>query len=518
MISVRRKRESPRVVKRTSPPPSHEGEAPRSGLRRSHEPLLLIGLAMLGAGAVLLATREGVGISPDSSVYLSVAENVSKGEGVTVPFRLYPLANGGIGTPPPGDVEPEPSTLTHYQPLLPVVLSQAGPRTVNAASLGLIVFLVGWAVFSFTGLLWKAVAAAVLVGGSVHLLTVSATVLSEPLFAALVVASLALLTQHLRKPSFFLLLCSSSAIALAILTRYAGVALVLTGLVLLRHRVRDAVVLVVVSCVPPGVWLLFNGASTNRTIAFHWRLGAPKEALRTAGAWVLPTDAPGGLLLVGGLAVTTAVVVVLARARLRELSLVMVVFLGAYAFVLTATALFVDATTWFDQRLLMPVFIALVVAMVCLTQAKVLFAVLTVLTVGRAGLWLAGDHPGVLGYAGAWQSSPIMEVVRTLPEHLVVYSNAPDAIWAVTGRAVSTVPEKTNFSTARANARFPEHLTEMARALRQRDGVLVYIRLPHRQYVPSESELRDRLQLRLLRNEPDGAVYSVPRGVDAWSR
>lgn len=470
---------------------------------------MLAAVALAAGAAVLVATRDGVGISPDSSVYLAVADNIRQGQGVTVPYRYYPLGSGGIGTPPPGRVDPPPSRLTHYQPLLPAALSRVSARVVNSVSVALTVLLVGWAVRSFTGSLTMAVMAALLVGASVEVLTLSARVASEPLFLALAMAGLVLLSRYLERPTGIILAASAFAMGLAILDRYAGVAVLMTGVVLLAKRTLHAVALALLALTPAVAWLVHNGGSTNRALAFHPRLGYVAQTLDTVGSWILPAGLPRGVVWGGALLLGAGLLVFFTRRRITGLAGVMLVFVAAYGTMLVATALFVDASTQFDGRLLAPVFVTLVTAVVCLTRRKAAVVTLTVLAVGRGVLWLAGDHPGVLEYAGPWRSSPIMNVVRQLPAGTVVYSDAPDAIWAVAGRAVSTVPEQVNFVTDRRNPRFEAQMDEMVETLRARQGVLVHVRRSGREFVPSERDLVDR-GLQVLREEPDGVVFTAP--------
>lgn len=474
--------------------------------------VVLLALALAAGAAVFAATRRGVGVTPDSSVYLSVAENLRRDQGVTVPFRYYPLGDAGIGTPPPGRVEPLPSRLTHYQPLLPWVLSAVGPRTVNAVSTALTVFVVGVAVYSFTASLAAGMTASVLVGASAEVLSLSARVLSEPLFIMLTMVALSWLARHLERPKMALLIASSSAMALALLDRYAGAAAVVTGIILLRKRPRQALVLAAVGGLPAVAWLLYNGGSTNRALGFHLRPGTPKQVLSTASSWVLPADLPAPLQWALGLTLLAALSLFFARTRLSGLPLVTLVFAAVYAVVVMLTALFLDASTIFDSRLLSPVFVSLVVAVACVMRARAVLVAMAVMTFAGGSLWLAREHPDVLEYAGPWQESPVLSAARRLPANQVIYSNAPDALWAVNGRSVSTVPEKVNFVTDRANARFARQMDEMVDTLESRQGVVVYVRRSGREFAASEEDLQHR-GLRLVVAERDGAIYE-PRAPD----
>ena len=53
-------------------------------------------LAMVGVGTMLAATRFGIGVTPDSTVYLEAARNLSNGDGLlalTGTTELTPLTH-----------------------------------------------------------------------------------------------------------------------------------------------------------------------------------------------------------------------------------------------------------------------------------------------------------------------------------------------------------------------------------------------------------------------------------------
>ncbi|MGH7808617.1 MAG: hypothetical protein ACRENT_11050, partial [Thermodesulfobacteriota bacterium] len=68
--------------------------------------LAILVLAVIGMGSVLLATSVGIGVSPDSIVYVDSARHLAAGEGYVT------RAICGIKTP-----------VTKWPPLFPVLLS-----------------------------------------------------------------------------------------------------------------------------------------------------------------------------------------------------------------------------------------------------------------------------------------------------------------------------------------------------------------------------------------------------------
>ena len=70
--------------------------------------MILIVLTMVAIAAILLITRWGVGLSPDSLVYVGAARSFAAGDGLMVPF---------------GGVSGQASPMTHHAPMYSVLLS-----------------------------------------------------------------------------------------------------------------------------------------------------------------------------------------------------------------------------------------------------------------------------------------------------------------------------------------------------------------------------------------------------------
>src|SRR5947199_2924884 len=97
--------------------------------------VVIVFLGVAGALIILLMTPHGVGITPDSTVYLDAAASLSRGAGLNV------WSNAGELTP-----------LTHYPPLyssLLALLGKAGAtlevsaRLLNAILFAITILLVG---------------------------------------------------------------------------------------------------------------------------------------------------------------------------------------------------------------------------------------------------------------------------------------------------------------------------------------------------------------------------------------
>ena len=86
-------------------------------LSKSNTLPAVLALAMFGVWAILLATRPGIGVTPDSTVYIDAARNLAAGHGLTA------FAADGQSRP-----------LTHYPPLYPSMLAflATGGRPIEA--------------------------------------------------------------------------------------------------------------------------------------------------------------------------------------------------------------------------------------------------------------------------------------------------------------------------------------------------------------------------------------------------
>ncbi len=250
-------------------------------------------LAVLGGvGAVLILLRVapyGPALGTDAVGYIAVARNLIDGNGLVTYHGgayqgggpLFPLALAGIGLFG-GDV----------------IKAGAG---VNAAAFGLTVFVVA---------LWlkSRVQSRLLViwAGSAYALTIplayeAARVMTDTLFILFVVISLFALDRFLGTSRRGPLLLAAASAGAACLTRYIGVTLLGSGLLILvfqrnavfRVKMRAAAVWSVVAAVPFGVWVwrdvavvrtVFSGESGSNDFS---SLGALHDAGGEISRWML---------------------------------------------------------------------------------------------------------------------------------------------------------------------------------------------------------------------------------------
>ena len=232
---------------------------------------LLAAIGALAGGIVLLRTNNyGAAIGVDSLLYFSVAENLLDGNGFVKwntkriyldAAPLFPLALAGVG-------------------LFGVEVLEAA-RHLNAAALGLTIFATAlWLrhrVPSRFLVLWATTTCAL----SLSLTSLAAFAITETLFILFATLSLFTLDGFLdtRRRSF--LLAAAASAALAWLTRYIGVTLVASALLLLLFqgrtafptRIRYAALYAIIAGAPMGLWMLRNVLHTGMPLGVVYPTG-----------------------------------------------------------------------------------------------------------------------------------------------------------------------------------------------------------------------------------------------------
>jgi hypothetical protein len=495
-------------------------------------PFLLI-IAAVGVTAHLFVTEHGIGITPDSVGYIRAARSLRDGQG----FR----AAG-----PDGESVP----LTHWPPLFPAVLSLlaglgldpiVGARWLNAILFGGNILLVGVIVRWYArGCSWAPILGSLLAMVSIVMYRIHTQALSEPLFVLLVTFGLFLLARHDERPSPRLLIGASVALSLGFLTKYAGLAYVLTSIVwlLLRDRktvfrkFRDTIVLASISLTPAALWMLRNLASSgsiaNREFAFH-PVGQEfiSSLATTLTRWALPYAALAFLLAATVMwrrATWTRLGSILRSVRPGTIHLFGLSIL-VYGLVVVASMTFADVATSPDSRILLPAYVSSLILTVCFGSAVVrdsrnprllrflpivLFTFLGVSYCARSARWIGEHRHDGQGYTmRSWRDSPTIAAVASLPSRTLIYTHGQDAVYILTGRDSGRIPHKTFPTSGLANAEYETELERMLDRLHAEDGVVVYFDRISRESYPAREELAARLGLQLASRTDDGWIYKV---------
>lgn len=240
-----------------------------------HIPLVIVLIALFGAAATysILGTRRGVGVSPDSRVYLAAAQSVATGHG---------YADDGVPVTkwPPG------YPLAIAAPTLVGLPMLASLRWVDALLFGALAATVGLIAWCADGTTLGAGLAGVIFLTARGIGTLGVMAWSESLGITLSLLALVLLVRHAA--------ASAGAMAGAVLTRYALGAFWMAGVaaLIMRREPKRALRWAALSVAPVVVWLARNlaigGSATHRSLGWH---PAPfhdeRMGLAQLGNWVL---------------------------------------------------------------------------------------------------------------------------------------------------------------------------------------------------------------------------------------
>lgn len=494
---------------------------------------ILIVLSLCAVAMTLVATaRYGAGMSPDTSGYFAAARSLLAGKGfIAFDHRVY----------------------TQWPPLFPTLLAAlyavglepaVGARYLNALAFGATVLVSGLLLAGSVRSKAFIVLGAASVAFAAPLLWVSMMAWSEPVFILLMTLFALLLVRFAQAPRLSTLLLVSIVAALACLQRYAGVALILAGSVLvplatskisIRRRVLDLMIFGVVSSLPLALWLLRNrmtgemvGGHTFRPVSIQEWVQSALIGVEMLVPWFFTerVPAPARLIAVGLILFVAAALAVVALARFSDrrrervtcLSIAAVVGIVYFGFLALAAA----GLGWpLEPRLIAPIYVLVMVLVA--TGAEAGIQLIQAGTGGRKGPMVAGVvvcalwllyplsesrivisrayHHGPYGYATApWKNSEMIAWMREHPLNGTIYSNVPNAVFLLTGQSAEISPHN-YWSPAEAAARMAEFETPQE--------YLVWSYLSYWDYLYDLRELLSRYRTEEIASFKDGKIYRL---------
>lgn len=460
-------------------------------------------IAILGMGLVFYLTRNGAGASGDSAWYIMGAQNLLLGNG----FSRF--SGGG-----------ELRAITQFPPGLSVALaglSGAGMATLEAARIfNTVIFSAN---LLLTALLihrasrsgWAMILGTLLVLTSSQQIESHSWIMAEPLYIFLTLIVAHLIALGIASSSRRLLGLAGVFVAVAILTRYAGVSVMAAGTLCIllvgqreaNWRLRSAGLFVVLGLAPVAWWLATSisdgGSIANRQVLFHpinpdlirayqaevvsWVFGRqlplpwrPRAILAILIASIGPIYFLVSRIRSGGLG----------RPRGDTYGEVLPWFLGsyllAYVGVLTANSLFLDAGTPPDApaRFMVPAYVALIilstvtttelVRQVRATKLPATFALSLGLLLISLNLDQSIDllgEPGLsLGYVGIRRNQPdLVEALIELDPQVPIISNNPETVFILTERPAYILPTRVDPQTQAERSDYQQNIDAHRRRL-----------------------------------------------------
>jgi hypothetical protein len=384
------------------------------------------------------------------------------------------------------------------------------------------------------------------------------SVASEPLFMALFMVGLLALHRVLTEMPHRtrrLMVAAVAVAAAAPLVRYVGVALIMTAVIAIlamdrrgiRSRVRRAAIFASVALAPTVLFILWPRlvGTTHRTIrtdttgnqahkTFNFESGTVRTAFHQLADYMLPRGgSPAarvvvvlvviGLLIVGALWGRLALPGASAEQDRDARSLLQLVLLGlaSYVLVVMATITFIDFGVSIDWRMFAPIrglWYAVLVAVAYRFGVRVMSrAGAAVVVSALAAVLVVCNWSNTRRALDAAPARPptrtaVSDAIAHLPRNAILFSNAPDAIYDLTGRASVALP--TYFANA-PTRRYESDLEQVIEILREHGGYVALDSPPYN-YVPIPPELERSLKLQLIaqtaERPPDASLYETRPG------
>jgi Dolichyl-phosphate-mannose-protein mannosyltransferase len=497
--------------------------------------------AVLGGGVLLHSSPWGLGLSPDSVVYIGAARSLLAGHGFSLPGESALF-----------------SPITHYPPLYSSLLAVIGTlaadpldgaKWLNGAAFSTNIYVAGFLLFAVLGSWQLALLGSLFTLTAFPLVQAHTMAWSEAMFIMLELLSLLLLLRYLEKPRTRSLLLASAVAGLSLLCRYAGFALVASGILGIlflgareqREKLIDAGVFTGIAVLPTAVWAARNwylgDNSFNRTVAFH-PIGLEKifDIPAVLAGWFTfgPLTYDIGVilwlvLLIAGFVLPFGYLRKANFTNLRRtdtLLFLMLIVVVSYLAMMALSLTFLDAQIPVDSRTLSPIYVPAMILLIALS-ARFLLApeslsrARVAVSVGLALLlaaqlqsslnWLRLNHQHGIGYAGrVWRESQTLNRLKRMMPATVLFSNAPDVLYTLLNEHAVLIPRKTHTDTNLPNRHYLEQTAELKRRLKEDRGLLVYLhRVDWRWYLPAVEELERTLGLHVLARENDGVIYQA---------
>lgn len=506
--------------------------------------LFLLGLS--GAYLLMRATPFGMGLRDDSFRYLSAAESLANGNG----YGRWDA--DGVFHP-----------LTNFPPLYSGLLAAfervgfeayRGARATNILIFTSLIILVGLLFHLRANSSWGAICGSLLILISSSIINSFTWVLSDPLSLLLLVLSIIGISEVVSNPSsrsWYLFTIFISALSL--LTRYANLAVIVTGGVAIgliyngqafRERLKSSFTYLLFSFFPLGVFLLRNllraESVFNRPApSLHFpEAGVLKQGSSIILNWIVPETV---LKLMSVRAIESLAILILFGLTISGLFLfikrnpvdrqspldgiqitkaVAWIYFVAYLGLIAVTVMWFDRLLPLNDRILAPLYLAGMIVLVSFLVSNArsrgrAFSILLIgisivffFAKGRDAYRLYSDlRMDGLGYASVtWRTSRTIDYVKDLPD-VPIYSNDLPAIYLLAGRTVHSVPISTNPSSQSSNPDFMDELYTMRNDLENKNGYLVLIGTDPLLKVSRASLPLFIEGMQLVAEFPDGAVF-----------
>ena len=498
-----------------------------------------VSLSVLGIATVLYFTRFGAWTTGDAVHYIAGARSLVAGD-----IFGYPAADG---------VRP----IVAFPPFLSTVLAGVGIfgvdpllgiRYLNSILFGANIAMIWLITFRFSGSKVTAGLIAAWFLLSQIQVTVHGAAMSEALFISLTLVSIYMLGRHVDDDKSYWLVLGGVAAGLAVLTRFAGLAMVAASLVALvpfraqsiPEKLKAAAIYVTPAVLPFAYWSLRNSAlsdsATGRPI--EWLLTRTRLALTLGQAanWIFTNFGTRRIRILLLAALVTLLILLAAyvarrvyqdrrlSAGARWLPAFLLTFIITYLGMMLASMAFLDATLRITHRYLSP---ALAVGMILAgllahwrlaqpgriagLKRVITGAFLVLLAIGGVNMLRHLAEPRPMGYVDTRNPSGTIELLLEVDPEVTIISNDRETVYILTGRTAYSVPIGRDQFTQELRADLSYQLQVYHDRLANGAVLVLFDDYWVRDFKPSGGTLIEGL-FRLADAE-DGALYVDPQ---AW--
>ncbi len=492
-------------------------------------------LGFIGASIILLITsRYGAGITPDSVAYISAARNLAEGHGFLTYNGLHLVVQ-----------PPLYSIILAVIQKITLIDPQMLAGYVNAVLFGFIIYLSGLLLLRYLNSFALIFLGTVSVLISYALVQASLMALSEPLFIFLVLLFLYYFGNYQKKQDIISLFLFSVSASLACLTRYTGVIFILTGIISIllwgrnniKEKIWHSLIFVLITVLPIGVWIVRNyflsGTLVGERAASSYTLFDNFIFFyNTVLPWFLPSSSTGIYFTFIFLVASTWILFGLDRDK--SLNREAIKLIGpSLLFVLFYTGIIVisSTTTAYDQisdRLLSPIYVPLLFILFFifdkilswlttyfhLKLITILYIIGLVLFIGypvKNTIHIIKDYiqQSGLGYSSdSWRKSETIEYLnkhKLLGKSYTFYSNEPEAVYILTNLETRCSPAKTFYNSAQL---YNSNLDQKDIWLNAENVCLIWFDKTNRSYLFTINELQKNINMTEIAHLKDGEIYT----------
>ncbi len=459
---------------------------------------------LLSVGIYWTMTRYGIGLTPDSISYIGIADSIKEGKGLLVPYGFPPNLQ-----------------LTQFPPIYPLIIalfSFLGFPIINSAQLLNFIFLLFFLLISNEilklinpDIFWTRFALLSFLSFSATSLIIFSMAWSEPLMMTLGLAAFLLLIKNEKKQNKLVMFIVGMLLALAVLTRYAGVTFLGAAFIHTlisrnqnwKHKIINSVLLTAPGLIILTGWLSYNhfsaGNATNRTLSFHMiSTSAIQQLLNTISSWFLiPATASTIIKLLSILLVCLIICFSLyslflknTKSSSNSIVTLLLIFIFFYGVFIVFSKLFLDANIPFDFRILSPIFYCLFFLIIMInklrfpifTKTKILnyflpiiLILFSVISVSQNLQLIKSSHQNGIGFNQLnWRNSDSLHFLIQQSDATIYISNAPEPVYYYTHRPVYSLPKNYLKMQQSVNNQFEDQMLNLNEYLQNQPTLFIF--------------------------------------------